>query len=113
MQAHRLMQYKKIVILGTGGTIAGRAANASDNIGYTSAQVSVTQLVAGIPALAGATHLLVEQVVQIDSKDMTFAVWSRLAERVHYFLACDDVQGVVNWLTAHATRFDYRLETVV
>ncbi len=89
------MQHKNIVILGTGGTIAGKAASASDNIGYTAAQVGVTQLVAAIPALAAAGHLLVEQVAQIDSKDMTFAVWAHLAERVHYFLARDDVQGVV------------------
>ena len=89
------MQHKNIVILGTGGTIAGKAASASDNIGYTAAQVGVTQLMAAIPALAAASHLLVEQVAQIDSKDMTFAVWAHLAERVHYFLARDDVQGVV------------------
>lgn len=89
------MQQKNIVILGTGGTIAGRAASASDNIGYTAAQVGVNQLVAAVPALAAATHLLVEQVAQIDSKDMTFAVWAHLAERVRYFLARDDVQGVV------------------
>ncbi len=30
---------KKIVILGTGGTIAGTAAQAGDNLGYTAAQV--------------------------------------------------------------------------
>ena len=95
MQANLFMQHKNIVILGTGGTIAGEAASASDNIGYTAAQVGVTQLMAAIPALAAASYLLVEQVAQIDSKDMTFAVWARLAERVHYFLARDDVQGVV------------------
>lgn len=95
MQAYYVMQHKNIVILGTGGTIAGRSASASDNINYSAAQLSVTQLVTAIPALAAATHLLVEQVAQIDSKDMTFAVWARLAERVHYFLARDDVQGVV------------------
>ena len=89
------MQQKNIVILGTGGTIAGRAASASDNIGYSAAQVGVNQLVAAVPALAAATHLLVEQMAQIDSKDMTFAVWAHLAERVRYFLARDDVQGVV------------------
>ena len=89
------MHRKNIVILGTGGTIAGQASNASDNIGYTAAQVSLNQLVAAIPALAASTHLRVEQLAQIDSKDMTFAVWARLAERVSYFLACDDVEGVV------------------
>ena len=94
MQANLFMPHKNIVILGTGGTIAGRAASASDNIGYTAAQVGVRQLVAAIPALATSTHLLIEQVAQIDSKDMTFAVWVNLAERVRYFLARDDVCGV-------------------
>ena len=89
------MQQKNIVILGTGGTIAGKSVNACDNIGYTAAQVGVAELMAAIPALAASTHLLVEQVAQIDSKDMTFAVWVHLAERVRYFLARDDVRGVV------------------
>ena len=95
MQANSLMQTKNIVILGTGGTIAGKAASAGDNIGYTAAQVGVAELMAAIPALAASSHLLVEQVAQIDSKDMTFAVWVHLAERVRYFLARDDVGGVV------------------
>jgi L-asparaginase len=95
MQANSFMQQKNIVIFGTGGTIAGKAKSASDNIGYTAGQVGVTELVAAIPALAGATHLVFEQVAQIDSKDMTFAVWAHLAGRVRYFLARDDVQGVV------------------
>lgn len=89
------MTQQKIVILGTGGTIAGKSANASDNIGYTAAQVGVEQLVAAIPALAQAGNLLSEQVAQIDSKDMDFAVWVRLARTVATYLARDDVQGIV------------------
>lgn len=89
------MQSKKIVILGTGGTIAGRAGNAFDNVGYTAAQVGVDELVQAIPALAAAGELITEQLAQLDSKDMTFAAWGQLAERVGYFLARDDVQGVV------------------
>ena len=34
------MSEKKIVVLGTGGTIAGTATAAHDNIGYTAAQAS-------------------------------------------------------------------------
>ncbi|OGA97354.1 MAG: L-asparaginase [Burkholderiales bacterium RIFCSPHIGHO2_12_FULL_61_11] len=89
------MKLKKIVILGTGGTIAGRAASASDNIGYTAAQVGIEQLVAAIPAMAQAGPVLLEQVAQIDSKDMSFAVWEQLARRVNYFLARSDVAGIV------------------
>ena len=87
---------RKIVILGTGGTIAGTAASASDHTGYTAAQVGITQLVEAVPALAeGSCDLVTEQVAQIDSKDMSFAVWARLAARVSHFLAQPDVQGIV------------------
>ena len=89
------MKTKKIVILGTGGTIAGRAASASDNIGYNAAEIGIDQLVAAIPALAETGAVTTEQVAQIDSKDMSFAVWAQLAGRVNHFLAQPDVQGIV------------------
>ena len=76
---------KKIVVLGTGGTIAGRAAISGDNIGYTAAQVGVGQLLAAIPALDGLPCTVIcEQVAQLDSKDMGFDVWQALAvQKVH------------------------------
>ncbi len=89
------MKQQNIVILGTGGTIAGRAASAFDNIGYTAAQVGIEQLVAAVPALTDAGPVITEQVAQIDSKDMSFAVWAQLALRVNHFLAQPDVQGIV------------------
>lgn len=89
------MNRQTIVILGTGGTIAGRAASASDNIGYTAAEVGIEQLVAAIPGLADTGPLIAEQVAQLDSKDMSFAVWAKLAGRVNHFLAQPDVAGIV------------------
>jgi len=83
-----------IVVLGTGGTIAGTAATAGDDINYAAAQIPVTDLVAGVPALAGLP-LECEQVVQIDSKDMSFEVWTTLAHRVAHHLARSDVAGIV------------------
>ena len=85
----------EIVILGTGGTIAGLASSASDNIGYIAAQVGVEQLVAAIPSLTDAGPVVTEQVAQVDSKDMSFEVWAQLAARVGHHLARDDVQGIV------------------
>lgn len=89
---------KKIVVLGTGGTIAGTALNASDNIGYTSAQVGVAQLLDGVPGLSAVLQghdLCTEQVAQVDSKDMRFDIWLTLAQRVVHHLAQADVSGVV------------------
>jgi L-asparaginase len=91
------MQQQKVVILGTGGTIAGTSSgvgSATDNINYTAGQVGVSQLVEAIPALSRG-HLVMEQVAQTDSKDMSFALWVALAERVQHHLALDDVEAVV------------------
>lgn len=84
---------KKIVVLATGGTIAGLAADAAEPQNYTAAQVGVADLLQGLAA--GNVELLTEQVAQIDSKDMSFAVWQRLLSRVVHWLAQADVQGVV------------------
>ena len=88
---------KKIVILGTGGTIAGRAASASDNVGYTAAQVGVAELLSAVPGLQDLPQgmLEAEQVAQVDSKDMDFDVCLKLAQRVAQHLARSDVQGIV------------------
>jgi L-asparaginase len=85
---------KKIVVLATGGTIAGTAPAATDNIGYTAAQLEVKELTAAIPALA-TLPLETEQVAQVDSKDMSFEIWRKLARRCEHWLAQDEVGGVV------------------
>ena len=83
-----------VVVLGTGGTIAGTAARAGDNVGYTAAQLGAAQLVASIPALVGVP-MEVQQIAQLDSKDMDFAVWRALAVAVSEQLARADVCGIV------------------
>jgi L-asparaginase len=85
---------RRVVVLGTGGTIAGRAASSDDNIGYTAAQVGVADLLGGIEAPAGVA-LEAEQVAQVDSKDMSFDIWQQLARRCAHWLAQADVAGVV------------------
>lgn len=96
MQAESFMPHKKIVILGTGGTIAGVAANAADSLGYTAAQIGVEQLVKALPRQGDELFdLVTEQVAQLDSKDMDFSVWRHLASRVGHWLGQSDVQGIV------------------
>jgi L-asparaginase len=98
MQVSSTKSLQKLVVLGTGGTIAGTAAQAGDNVGYTAAQVGVQALLDGVPGLSGVLGgrtLQAEQVAQIDSKDMSFDVWQQLALRVTHHLAQPDVRGVV------------------
>lgn len=83
-----------LVVLGMGGTIAGRAERPSDNVGYTAGQVSVADLTAGLPALAGA-RVEVEQVAQINSKDITLAQWQALVSRVHHHVSRPEVTAVI------------------
>jgi L-asparaginase len=83
-----------VVVLGTGGTIAGTASHAVDNVGYSAAQLGAQQLVQAIPALA-PVPIEVQQIAQIDSKDMSFAIWRALAEAVSRALQRSDVCGVV------------------
>jgi len=94
MQQEQNPSARTIVVLGTGGTIAGAAASATDNVGYASAQRGVQALVAAVPALA-RWPLEAEQVAQLDSKDMGPAVWSALVGRVQAHLARPEVRGVV------------------
>ena len=88
------MNERKIVVLGTGGTVAGVSAQAGDNVGYQAAQIGIAELVAGIPGL-GSLVLVTEQVAQVDSKDMDLRTWRALALRCAHWLGQVDVQGIV------------------
>lgn len=88
-----------VLVVATGGTIAGRARDATDNVGYTAGSVGVEALVAAVPALQG-TPLQLEQLVQLDSKDMAHDVWRALSRRLH--LAMDD-PGVAGVVVTHGT----------
>ena len=89
---------QKIVVLGTGGTIAGHSTLVNDNIGYAAGHIGIETLTQGVPGLAQHLQgqiLVFEQLAQIDSKDMDFAIWKSLASRVAMLLVEPDVQGIV------------------
>lgn len=83
-----------MVVLGTGGTIAGTARSEADHVGYQPAQLGVAELIEAVPALAAWT-LESEQIAQLDSKDMGPAVWQQLAVAVQRQLERAEVAGVV------------------
>lgn len=85
---------RKVVILGTGGTIAGTGSDPARSWHYVAAQRDVGELLAAVPELA-AEALEWMQVAQIDSKDMRWAVWQALAAALDQALARTDVAGVV------------------
>src|SRR6478672_1542068 len=83
-----------VVVLATGGTIAGAAAS-DVQAGYTSGQVGVEQLLAAVPQAKKLANLRGEQISNIGSQDMNDEVWIKLATRLNELLAMPDVAGVV------------------
>ena len=75
-----------VVVLATGGTIAGAAAS-DVQAGYTSGQVGVEQLLAAVPQAKKLATLRGEQIANIGSQDMNDEVWLKLARRVNELVA--------------------------
>ena len=87
----------KILILGTGGTIAGMAADTQKPGVYQAAQLSVQSLLGAIPGLenAGGRALGAMQIAQIDSKDMDDGVWLALLQACDKAMRDDAVAAIV------------------
>jgi L-asparaginase len=83
-----------VVVLATGGTIAGAAAS-DVQAAYTSGQVGVEQLLAAVPQAKKLAALRGEQISNIGSQDMNDEVWLKLARRVNELAAMPDVDGIV------------------
>lgn len=83
-----------IVILATGGTIAG-TADARSQAGYNAGQVSPEQLLAAVPQAKGLARISAEQVAAIGSQDMNDTVWFALALKAKTLLADPDVDGII------------------
>ena len=84
-----------VVILATGGTIAGSGATSTTTVGYTAATVGVDTLLNSVPELKKVANVRGEQVFQIASENMNNDYWLKLAKRVNALLAQDDVDGIV------------------
>jgi L-asparaginase len=83
-----------VVVLATGGTIAGAAAS-DVQAAYQSGQVGVEQLLAAVPQAKKLANLRGEQISNIGSQDMNDEVWLKLARRINALAAMPDVDGVV------------------
>ena len=74
-----------LLILGTGGTIAGAAASAGSATGYQAGALPIGEILASVPGLAALVpdrQLASEQVFSIPSEQMDSAHWLQLLARV-------------------------------
>jgi len=87
----------KLVILGTGGTIAGRADSQSQGVGYKAGQITVQSLLEAVPDLEQQAlgPVQTQQIAQVDSKDMDWPVWRALLRACTQALEDADTRAVV------------------
>jgi len=83
-----------IVILATGGTIAGAAATGTQ-AGYTSGAVGIDTMVAGVPGIRDLAEIKGEQISNVGSQDMSLAIWLKLASRINALTQGNAVDGIV------------------
>jgi L-asparaginase len=83
----------RIVIVATGGTIAG-AAESTTAAGYKSGAVAVDVLIEAVPQMKKFADVRGVQVSSVGSQDMNDELWVKLATEVNNLLAQSDVDGV-------------------
>jgi len=84
-----------IVIIGTGGTIAGAGASATNTAAYQSAVVPVDKIIASVPEISKIANVKGEQIFQIGSESFNNERLLKLAKRVSELLKQPDVDGIV------------------
>src|SRR5215813_6124694 len=83
-----------IVILATGGTIAGAAATGTQS-GYTSGAVTIDAMVESVPGIKDLAVVKGEQISNVGSQDMSFDIMLKLAKRINELLPTGGVDGIV------------------
>ncbi len=84
-----------IVIIGTGGTIAGAGASAINTAAYQSAVVPVDKIIASVPEISKIANVKGEQIFQIGSESFNNERLLKLGKRVSELLKQPDVDGIV------------------
>jgi L-asparaginase len=84
----------KVIILATGGTIAG-SASSSTQPGYTSGEIDVEGMIQAVPNLDKLARVTGEQISNVGSQDMSFKIMITLARRINELLSREEIHGVV------------------
>ena len=87
-------QLPRVIILATGGTIAGAGASA-DRAGYTAGKIPIDDLIGGIPAVKKIATITGEQVASVGSQDMTIDIWKKLAVRINEIFKNNEADAIV------------------
>jgi len=94
LAVHAQARKPNIVILATGGTIAGAAATGTQ-AGYTPGAVGIDTMVAGVPGITDLASIKGEQISNVGSQDMSFQILLTLAKRINELAKSPGVDGFV------------------
>jgi L-asparaginase len=83
-----------VVILATGGTIAGAAASGTQSA-YTSGAVTIDAMLKAVPGIEKLANIKGEQISNVGSQDISFDIMLKLAKRCNQLLSGPDVDGIV------------------
>ena len=87
-----------LLIIGTGGTIAGVAASAGSTAGYQAGALPIGQILDSVPGLSTLVpegRLATEQVFSIPSEQISGAHWLQLAGRLRAWLNGDKAPDAI------------------
>ena len=73
-----MMRKPKVVILGTGGTIAGRAGSNTVMTGYQAGEIGIQTLINAVPEMLEVADVTGEQVCNIGSFDMIDDIFRKI-----------------------------------
>jgi L-asparaginase len=82
----------RVVVLATGGTIASTYDEAT---GALRAALTGAEIVESVEGLSDIARVSVEQVANVNSRDMTPEIWLQLSRRANQLLGTSDVAGIV------------------
>src|ERR1700712_5454175 len=85
----------RIVLIGTGGTIAGRGASPVNTSAYDCSVLSVDQILGSLPAAAAVADISAEQLFQCGSENFGSEQLLQLGKRISSLLKREDVDGIV------------------
>lgn len=83
-----------VIVIGTGGTIAG-AASSSVSSTYQAAALNIDTLVARIPELSRFEQIKSVNLFNIDSSDISISHWLTIAKEANNYLKLPSTKGIV------------------
>lgn len=85
---------KKIMIVATGGTIAG-VGEKGKTVAYFAGEIHIDDILKSIPDVAHIADVELTQFMNVDSNEMNPSAWLELSKLINEIVKRDDIDGIV------------------